>query len=280
MTMRERLSRILIELLVLSVLLLVWRVFIYKRTPPPHPAMAYSHAFLNMEEFQRSLQFYLEKAGAPDFHGLYDDQALAKIISQFEMDPGIDPFQARVEVYSRSLRALLRYGGEAPIRLTQSSDEDDMKVSGVFNTVAMERLLPYRGSDIKVDPWGNPYQFFVGPWPADLGPILFRCYDRELRASVLRPSHRPPRYTAPPDQLTIEVDGNERGIPAPDDLELYIWSYGANGVSDQPYYDPSHVYAPPARQYYRKHASDEYLGGGDDINNWDEGYTSQVIYLR
>lgn len=50
------------------------------------------------------------------------------------------------------------------------------------------------------------------------------------------------------------------------------------GVSDQPRYDPTHAYAPPARQHYREDAPDEYLGGGDDINNWDRDQTFMRFY--
>lgn len=61
-------------------------------------------------------------------------------------------------------------------------------------------------------------------------------------------------------------------------MGIYIWSLGANGVSDQPRYDPTHVYAPPARQHYRSDAPDEYLGGGDDVNNWDRNQTFMSFY--
>ncbi len=61
-------------------------------------------------------------------------------------------------------------------------------------------------------------------------------------------------------------------------MDVYIWSLGKNKVSDQPRYDPTHMYAPPARSHYREGAPDEYLGGGDDINNWDRDYTFMWFY--
>jgi hypothetical protein len=83
------------------------------------------------------------------------------------------------------------------------------------------------------------------------------------------------------DALTVTVAGESsstRSYPATPYHEANIWSLGANGVSDQPRYDPTHQYAPPARQYYRSDAPDEYLGGGDDINNWDKNQTFMRFY--
>lgn len=80
-------------------------------------------------------------------------------------------------------------------------------------------------------------------WPETWGPIVFR-----VRAEAVNSLER--------DALTTNLNNVEVvGLPAPRDLDVYIWSFGANRESGQAVYRPSHDYPPPAKQHYRR--SDE-----------------------
>jgi hypothetical protein len=140
-------------------------------------------------------------------------------------------------------------------------------MDGIFDPEALSRL----GStsvELDEDPWGHPYQFFLGPWPKEWGPIVFRVYGEPAEEHVS-------------DSLTVTMShGSRAGFPAASTLPIYIWSLGANGVSDQPQFDPTGAYGGAPRAHYRADAADRELGGGDDINSWDSKTSWKPLYPR
>ena len=79
------------------------------------------------------------------------------------------------------------------------------------------------------------------------------------------------------------------GIPARNQMETFIWSYGANLRSGQaifktppanynPNVDPSQYAAMPGSPNYDADQEPELKGGGDDINNWDKDQTFMRFY--
>ncbi len=236
--------------------------------------------------------------GVVSVRDVYRPEEFNRVLAWYMTKNAADNFESSVEIYSRSLRALLLYGGGAPTELQGSSDEVNRKVAEVFDQEVIEKAKRLAIVDTVEDYWGRPYRFFLGPWPSDFGPVLFRCYKRSLGRREV-PSSLVPSLgvnNTDADRLTILVNGVERGIPAPDlsdlyannvyewapkvKIEAYVWSAGMNGVSDQPIYDQTHSYARPAREYYRSDAPNNYLGGGDDLNNWDIWRSFDVWYLR
>jgi hypothetical protein len=235
----------------------------------------------------------------------YNPDGFREASELYAASAAVDHIEASIEIYSRSLPAILKFGGDAIVQLQESENKLDRQFAGVLEAEVVGRLgngnwdYLQSGEDaysdrLFVDYWGAPCRFFVGPWPEEYGPVVFRCYARKYpSANVFATSPKPKDNSAPADELTVVLKGQERGVPAdglrekePEDWtssesyirDVYIWSYGANGVSDQPRYDPSQTYDPPSRQYYRKDASDAYLGGGDDINNWDSLLSFGVFY--
>ncbi|MBN2307959.1 MAG: prepilin-type N-terminal cleavage/methylation domain-containing protein [Candidatus Hydrogenedentes bacterium] len=120
------------------------------------------------------------------------------------------------------------------------------------------------------DPWDNVYLFFAGPWRGwdtiPSNPIPFRAWrEGEEDTSGL---YLPYVYDAtakseadadipgnPPADSPDTAGDDVYGFPAPKDLSIYVWSRGANLLSDQ--------------HYNKDLLEDEYQGGGDDVNNWD-----------
>ena len=174
---------------------------------------------------------------------------------------GLNEFEASVRIYSTVMPALLERGKNAASVLTAPD------VEGVLDREVVARL----GSsymELREDPWGQPYQFFFGPWPKEWGPPVFRVYGDPEKNHVA-------------DSLTVtRADGTRVGFPADATLPIYVWSLGANGVSDQARFDPSGAYAGAPRDHYRADAADNELGGGDDINTWDSETSWEQFYPR
>ncbi len=116
------------------------------------------------------------------------------------------------------------------------------------------------------DPWGNQYRFWMGPIRTGFMP--FRSYrvppgpfgpdDIEFVPYVYDAGRKSEQ-----DQI---IPGNPQaddlpGFPADRDIPVYIYSLGPNELVD--------CFLPLAQatQFYT--TDNAFLGGGDDINNWD-----------
>ncbi|MBX3178219.1 MAG: hypothetical protein KF886_12715 [Candidatus Hydrogenedentes bacterium] len=230
----------------------------------------------------RSIESALVKicmdAGVDSISELIEVEEFHRLAPEYAKHAGVNVVQAYIDQYTTVISALLKHGNRAPEVLAIATRQSERALAGTFDPELVQVLAPSYSLLIH-DSWGGPFHFFVGPWPGEWGPIVFRCYGRERRTAYYGPSQsRETRNSMAADPLTVSIDGAEQGIPAEPSLEVYIWSNGANGVSDQPLYDPSHLYLPPVSSHYRNGASDEYMGGGDDINNWDQLETYMHFY--
>lgn len=156
-------------------------------------------------------------------------------------------------------------------------------------------------AEIGLDPWGELYNFYPGPWPATNGPNVFRTYQPPLTSAKKVPGE--PDFStgddlslgidSPQGTTIIDVETSEElplvGIAANTRLETYIWSYGANLRSGQaifippvtgynPNTDPSQYSTSPGTANYDSQQEPELMGGGDDINNWDKNQTYMRFY--
>lgn len=232
----------------------------------------------SMRSIESTLVKICMDAGVGSISELIEVEEFHRIALEYARHAEVDIVQSYIELYTTAIGALLNHGNRAPEALAMSTRQSERALAGAFDPELVRALAPSYSLLIQ-DYWGGPFYFFVGPWPGDWGPIVFRCYGRERRTAYYGPSQpRETRNSMAADPLTVSIDGSEQGIPAEPSLDVYIWSNGANGVSDQPIYDPSHLYLPPVSSHYRNGASDEYLGGGDDINNWDELETYMHFY--
>lgn len=186
-------------------------------------------------------------------------------------------FQAAVKLYTNTLYALLREGRRA---LDGRTDPElGIQYSAILNPDVVMRLGVGYLEDLAVDPWGNLYNIYPGPWNPRNGPIPFRIHQLTPKAQTLPGTAGGSRKdsltfsTVDPETMqTIEV-----GFPADKGKLAYIWSNGANMVSGQAIYDHNYGLPLPGGSYqgpnnYPDQAED-YRGGGDDVNNWDPEQT-------
>ncbi len=133
--------------------------------------------------------------------------------------------------------------------------------------------------DLGKDPWGNLYRFFPGPLRSInnyvgargdylIYPMPFRSYNVELDV----PGH------PEPDAHTVDV-GIEHpvGYPAPEKLPIYIYSCGGDMTTAQALYF-SRTASGTAAAYSSDLVDQEHMGGGDDINNWDNAASWDEFY--
>jgi len=124
--------------------------------------------------------------------------------------------------------------------------------------------------DLGKDPWGQLYKFIPNTWSASqtIYSNQFRIYKADLDVPPL----------PQPDQYTLN-DGLDPptywGYAPNPRLPVYIYSMGADGISSQVIY--------PGAQGGNAYDSDRLMdvkemGGGDDINNWDNTQSWMEFY--
>lgn len=243
------------------------------------PIRLASHSLVEITQLEILLNLIVSDAKVGTFKEMYRPVEFAQVAQKYAAHSGLNAFEASAALYSRTTNELLVYGYNAPSRLANLPDQLSISSSEVLNTNATKLLRSTYSSSYVTDPWGNSYRFFVGPWPSELGPVLFRTYGRTTETRITGHSTSQLEDNAAfADGLTIIQDDIECGFPAAVDQEFYIWSFGANGLSDQPLFDPALIYAAPTRRHYRENAPHNYHGGGDDINNWDKMHTFFQFY--
>ncbi len=200
---------------------------------------------------------------------------------------GLDPMAVAQDVYTSAVYALLREGRIAltdadpqllikyPPNIFSYQENGDnydgsngLKYGTILDRAAIAKLgTSYM--DVRLDPWGNIYQIFAGPWNRKNNPILYRTYLRDAKEEAL-PGQKKNRsdgaefaFVDPEtdEQLTI-------GYSAGTDMVAYIFSFGQNMASGQMIYGGGYADGQDAK----------YTGGGDDINNWDKGSSWERFY--
>lgn len=215
----------------------------------------------------------LSDADHTSLRDFIDEAAFSDAVARLGRERAMAPFAASVKIYSDCTYALLRKGRHA---LDPATFND---YPAVFKPELVRKLGNNYYPELAFDPWGELYHIFPGPWPEDMGPVVFRTF-LPRRPGRLSPGEK----KIETDALLMsgtDIETGEPltfGVPAPSNRDVYIWSFGANLVSGQPIYDPSHVYAPPAQQHYEVAQEPELCGGGDDINNWDRDQTFMRFY--
>lgn len=155
-----------------------------------------------------------------------------------------------------------------------------------LNEAIVGRLGTNYVEDLGQDPWSKQYKFWFGPWRGATiggvaaGDIQFRSW-RFGAGDITDLSSDPGAYEPyiyddfRKDEAEAAVPGAPPvdglpGFPAPTKLPVYIFSTGMNQNCDQynivldgfdviAFDDTQSSYSPDP----------EYMGGGDDINNWD-----------
>jgi prepilin-type N-terminal cleavage/methylation domain-containing protein len=223
----------------------------------------------------------------------YEDQ---QIEQQQENEPfkcymTADQFRAVQQLYTNTFYALLRQG-----RATLNDSYGGVNFADVLNSDVVKKLgVNYL--ELEFDPWGQMYQIFPGPWPSSrrlnstdelrVNPNIHRRYILSEGQQGLPGTKRGGRN----DGLDFEIYDADADMyitvsyPAPLDKTAFIYSTGANLISGQMVYRP-YILGSDDLPYYdldnplNNFVSQEeaLTGGGDDINNWDQGRSWERFY--
>lgn len=196
-----------------------------------------------------------------------------------------------VQLYTNVFYVLLREGRGAGTLADAVPGANGFTYAQLLNNTVV-RKLGTSYINVGFDPWGNLFNIYPGPWPSANGPTPFRKYLAEGGTGGAGAAVLPGRGDSP-DALTLadvaaeadsglftDLDTQETltiGYPAPRDKVAFVWSNGENLFSGQAIYQGGPLatqYDGAASQnYYDLNSNQEglQLGGGDDINNWDNG---------
>lgn len=202
-----------------------------------------------------ALQGMLAEVERTRFRDLFTYEARQAMRNLFR--PGVsasrfDQLAYAQRFYNTLFYGLLRRGGDLDV-------EDLAEFLGIpgdpIIDPAMRQKLGDTYMDLGTDSWGQQYNFWMGP-----------IRESPLRLHLEFRSYRGEGYSydeAAKRELDAVIPGNppfdrQPGFPAPRNLPVYIFSAGANQTIDC---------FQTIAEYYG--VEPEFLGGGDDPNNWD-----------
>lgn len=248
-------------------------------------------AMSEIEGIELALTKLLSDAGRSSLSDVLNMEAIELDYGKYDTWTAAN-FEEIAGILNDATVALLRAGRGA------SGSQDDYQSTNL--NAANERVWLIRPevvtnlgtsymSELGLDPWGNLYQIYPGPWPARYGLPIFRTY--------LLPAESAQRLPGDPDRADMDDDlsllsggsfeiideatgdpmDDPIGIPASTKMTFYIWSKGANLVSGQARYSAT-GYAPNSLSNYDQNQEPELMGGGDDINNWDKTQSFMRFY--
>ena len=256
-----------------------------------------TQAITEIGNIELSITKMLSDAGRSNLKDLFNPAELAAYGPPDTWAVG--DFEDLVERYTNATYRLLRKGRGA---LVVDNPALPLESDIVFYNADVVRTLGTGYfSELGFDPWGELYRIYPGTWPTTNGPNVFRIYLAPLVGAKRLPGD--PDLTAG-DDLSLGFDSPEGvvitdietgdevpliGIPANNQTEVYVWSYGANLRTGQaifkpplagyvPTTDPSQYAASPGSPNYDANQEPELKGGGDDINNWDKNQTFMRFY--
>lgn len=204
---------------------------------------------------------------------------------------GLTGFERVVNLYSDLVYDLLRYG------------RDSLTIRPGIDGLVQKSCIVKMGTnymDLGLDPWGNQYKVFPGPWKytvpeggtaADRFPIVFRKFSVEMGPNAGTARARSDNFILRDmpnnvdwlsnffgDLVTdIETWPDYVGFPADPGKSAYVWSFGENARSSQLLYSDGYDMNDP-RSWYMTAQDSADIGGGDDINNWDPSASWQRFY--
>lgn len=272
----------LVELLVVMAIIAILASIVVPNVAKYIRKSRMTRALSEIKSIELALTNMLADADRSSLHQLFlPDQVALRLTGTPTPTPYLlttDQMRYAIQLYTNAFYALLRTGRAA-------MTDADPDIAGILNNNVVNRLGSSYLADIRRDPWGNLYQIYPGPWSGrkivnnvDINPPIFRIYQVSPDEQNLPGS----RGAARPDTLTFttldEVSGLEVqiGFPAPRDMLAFIWSFGENMVSGQAVY--SNTGYTPGPHNYDQNQDEIYMGGGDDINNWDSGRSWERLY--
>lgn len=267
--MSKRYGFTLVELLVVVAIIAILASIVVPNVTRYIARGQMAKAVSEINSIELAMTAMLADAERRDFRDFFTTDYINGVLVPLNSTGAIENALVIYDLYSDIMYALLRTGRNAGRELTEVG----------FNEAVLNKLST-NYLDIDMDPWNNPYQFYLGRARAGTSaPMPFRSYilqqdspngdgiitENELVKWTVEERLKESLPGAPPAD-------NIAGRPAPDQ-PFYIWSMGDNLRHDQEFGiprfgDPSSLVNPDG--FYR--------GGGDDINNWDSRRGWSVHY--
>lgn len=182
----------------------------------------------------------------PTTSDLYRAPEDGGVVSQAELVADPTLMAAAIAIYTDTFYRLLKQGKNAELDTSQIGINEEIR----------KKLGTAYMTDLAKDPWGNLYHFFPGPWrSSEPNPFRVRIADTSI----------PGGFDEGDATVSNYLDSEGETVPflgfvAPRDKPMYIYSFGMNLVSNQSF-DTGYAGA--------EDLGDDFVGGGDDINNWD-----------
>lgn len=281
--MRRKEGFTLVELLVVMAIIAILAAIAVPNVQRYIQRSRATQAMTEIANIETAITKILSDAGRSSLNDLIDHGAVRSVFGGADIGTWTAAqFEDAVELYSNAMYVLLRRGREAA----------NIPEGGIFKKDVIRTLGLDYFTDLGTDPWGKLYQFFPGPWSPRFDLIVFRSYLPKPGTGI------PGDDTDVPDALTL-VDGANGvsfveddlidlattndgiGYPANDREAVYVWSFGANGITGQAQFTPGAYNAAPnpgSLANYTGEQEPEFMGGGDDINNWDRAQTFMRFY--
>ena len=262
--MKSKLGFTLVELLVVIAIIAILAGIVIPNVPKYINKARATRAQAEIKGIDLALTKMLTDVGRTDFKsGFFDTWPAETFGFSVEADG----------TYQNIFYLLLRKGKYADI--------DPDWVPGVTLNAEVKRKMGDSYMDLGTDPWGNLYFFYPGPFNhpdfqtgSGQFAVPFRIYqpstnvpggatnDSGWNGGGIRTVTDPDDPSAQPFNV---------GYPASRKQVTYIWSSGKNRRSNQQFDtgyggDPADVGL-------------DFIGGGDDINNWD-GDTSWITFYN
>ncbi|MCC6797646.1 MAG: type II secretion system protein [Candidatus Hydrogenedentes bacterium] len=258
----------LVELLVVIAIISILAGIVIPNVPKYINKARATRAFAEIKGIDLALTKMLTDAGRSDFQNGFFDSWPAESFADAVRANG---------TYETVFYLLLRKGKYA--------DGDGEWPLNVQLNPEVKRKLGDSYMDLGKDPWGNLYHIVPGPFnypdfinPGNPPAVQFRIYQLDTNSDTAVPGSvtndlawNPNGIRTVTDPDDPNLDPFEVGFPAPRKQVQYVWSDGKNRVTNQQF---SNTYgADPAE------VGLDFIGGGDDINNWD-GDTSWLTFYN
>jgi prepilin-type N-terminal cleavage/methylation domain-containing protein len=248
----------LIELLVVIAIIAILAGIVIPNVPTYINKARGTRAFAEVKNIELAMIKMLTDVNRSDFRGFF-------------MNPPVDlSFCEAQAIYQQAFYILLRQGRNA-------ETTSDWGVTGLQLNQEVRRRLGTTYMDLGKDPWGQLYYIYPGPYGVAFGCDASNpCWvDVEGTGLLTRIPFRihfvdtSVPGSAPNDGAgATDSEGDRVGLPASRSLSVYVFSSGMNQVPNQgcsPGYNDSSF-------------GDDFVGGGDDINNWDTDQSWAKFY--
>lgn len=227
----------------------------------------------DIERIEHTLRLVMADSGCSNLSCLLDTEAIRGALGvSYGSRISAQQMQMATSLYSNVYARLLEKG-RAILDDADLEPSSHVAFKALVDASRVRKLAP---SYMKVaaDPWGTPFSIFPGPWPTSNGPIPFRSAWPRVGDDNPAVGER--------DELTLHganvpswLSNKKRvaiaGLPVGGDRFVYIWSLGKDLLSGQALYSPEGYAGDPRMHYFSFETGHrDAIGGGDDVNNWDQ----------